>query len=117
MEGALEYEEAADAVSECMDEFAEVAETLPEATGTLVLRIDVAAEGTVSGVAFSTDTLVPRPWSCVPGESDEIVGGDAVSAEAAARQRIKRAAKEIFSGHIYPAKTSRSVVMMPLIFE
>lgn len=175
VEGALEFEEAADVVSACMDQFAEVAETLPEATGTLVLRISVTADGTVDNITFQTDTLVPRPWECGPeiisdthysssgtlvgdldssldgeslqldrvsldsgarvdekeveesgggsdnakGDSEFTIGSSSgeLTAEGAARQKIKQAAVRCFRVGKYPAKPSASVVTMPLLFE
>ena len=71
VEGPLKFQEAADVVSKCMEDFAEAAETLPEATGTLVLRIFVTAGGTVDSVSFLTDTLVPRPWECHPDLAEQ----------------------------------------------
>lgn len=69
VEGPLKFDEAAEVVGACMDNFAEVAETLPEATGTLVLSISVTAGGAVDNISFLTDTLVPRPWEYVPGST------------------------------------------------
>lgn len=105
VEGALEYEEAKDAVLSCTDIFSEVALKLPEATGTLTLRIVIAASGAVEGVKLLTDTLVPRPW--------DVRENDA----AAARAVVQHAAVECFAGHTYPAKDGPSTITMPLIFD
>lgn len=105
VEGALSYEEAKEAVLACTDVFSDVAQKLPEATGTLTLRITVEAAGDVSDVALLTDTLVARPW--------DVRENDA----AAARAVVQRAAVECFAGHTYPAKGDKSTVTMPLIFD
>lgn len=105
VEGELSYEEAKAAVLAGTDIFSEVAQKLPEATGTLTLRITVAASGAVERVALLADTLVPRPW--------DVRENDA----AAARAILQHAAVECFAGHRYPEKAGPSTVTMPLIFD
>lgn len=126
VEGALSYDDATEVVNECMDHFAEAAEGLPEATGTLVLRISVAPSGTVQNIIILTDTLVPRPWECGPrnafetsesGSSQEESEQDLSSVEAAVRGHIIQAAVDCFSTCEYPAADSESVITMPLLFE
>lgn len=105
VEGELTYEEASEAVLACTDIFGEVALKLPEATGTLTLRITVAASGAVSGVSLLADTLVPRPWDVRENDG------------AAARAIVQHAAVECFKGHVYPEKSGPSTITMPLIFN
>jgi hypothetical protein len=122
VEGALEFDEAADVVSECMDAFTEMTHTLPEATGTLVLRIAVNASGNVDAVTFLTDTLVPRPWECAPLMVDDNeltvdLESEPTDPADAVRFKLKTAAASCFRSVKYPAKPSESVVTMPLLFE
>jgi hypothetical protein len=71
VEGALGFGEDMDVASACTDAFMEMMPTLPEATGTLVLRVVVNASGNFNAVTFLTDTLVSRPWELAPVVNDD----------------------------------------------
>ena len=105
VEGALTHEQAADAVAECTAAFSEALEDLPEATGTLVLRMHVSKSGAVDRTELLTNTLVLRPWAAAPEEAE------------AGRARLQLEASRVFGGHIYPEADGPSVVTMPLIFD
>jgi hypothetical protein len=105
VEGAISYDEAAAAMSECMEIFTEAARSLPESTGALIMRITVEPQGTVKSVELLTDTLVPRPW--------DVSENDVRSARAS----IQHAVLACFSEHKFPEKKEQSQITMPLLFE
>lgn len=107
VEGALSATEAEEAVNACMGALAPRAENeLPEATGTVVLRIHVAPSGHVERVRFLTDTLVLRPWAAGPDNN-----------ASDARATLRSAVLDIFASHVYPKKDTASEVTFPVIFE
>ena len=95
VEGALEYEEVEQPLSAALDCFREAAAALPEATGTLVMRMAVGASGEVSGITFLTDTLVPRVW-------EGGLAGVEGSGPTSTRARVKQAAVQCFQQHPVP---------------
>ena len=77
---------------------------LPEAVGTLIVRADVASDGTVapSAVRFLTDTLVLRPWS----EGDP----------GTLRSAIKDAVIKHVTAYTFPQCSGTTKVTFPLVF-
>jgi hypothetical protein len=105
VEGSLTFEQARDAVNACMADFSALAESLPEATGTLVFTLSIAPLGFVTNTSILTNTLVMRPWALGLDNEDEL------------KARLQHEALKVFTSHKYPEADGISKLTMPLIFE
>jgi hypothetical protein len=105
VEGGLTFEQASEAVNACMEDFSAAAETLPEATGTLVFALSISPLGAVTEATILSNTLVIRPWAVGLHEEDVL------------RARLQHAALKIFKSYKYPKADGSSKLTMPLIFE
>jgi hypothetical protein len=117
VEGALDVEEVERPIMEALDCFRERADTLPAATGTLVLRLAVAASGRVHSLSFLTDTLMPRAPASAPLATPGADTSTDTSADVCTRDLFKQAAAQCFSFSVYPQKPGPSTITMPLLFD
>lgn len=105
VQGALPFEAAEEAINEGMQNMMVHLAELPEATGTLVVRLTVSKTGEVSDLEFLTDTLVARPWDV--RENDV----------STARARIQVAVVTYFSQITYPESRGTTTITFPIIFS
>jgi len=105
VDGAMPFEEARDATGTCVEKIVSQLSELPEAIGTLVVRINVEADGRSSSVRFLTDTLVARPW--------DVRENDATTARA----QIQMTVHQAFSDYEYPSAEGASVITVPITFD
>lgn len=105
VEGALSAEAVAETLGEGAERLAEQLNVLPEATGTLVVRITVAKEGFVKDVEFLTDTVVARPWDVRENDT------------TTARARIQVAVHSYFSEYTFEESRGTTTITLPIVFN